>query len=74
MGKRRGFGSYFGIKADFAPAGSDSVPVNLRHAVGDDTPYKLRVFDTGGSIWPKWFIGIKFRADLPTISYGIRNS
>lgn len=60
FGRRRDFGPYIGIKADFAPTGSESVPENLRHAFGDDTPYTVRLFDTDISIWPKWFIGIKF--------------
>ena len=60
LGKRRDIGPYLGIKADFAPTGSDSVPENLRYAFGSVTPYTVRVFGTQLDIWPKWFIGIKF--------------
>lgn len=60
FGKRSGFGPYMGIKADFAPTGSDSVPTGLRYAFGSVEPYTVRVFGTDLEIWPKWFIGIKF--------------
>jgi len=60
LGKRRGFGPYMGIKADFAPTGSDSVPLNLRHAFGSASPYTMQVFGTNLDIWPKWFVGIRF--------------
>ncbi len=60
FGRRRGFGPYIGIKADFAPTGSDSIPASLRNAFGSAEPYTLRIFDTNLDIWPKWFLGIKF--------------
>ncbi|MBU0928071.1 MAG: hypothetical protein KKA67_10000 [Spirochaetes bacterium] len=60
FGKRRGFGLYAGIKADFAPSGSEAIPASMRTAFGSPDPYQLTIFGRGIEIWPKWFLGVKF--------------
>ncbi len=60
FGKRKGFGPYVGIKADFAPAGSGAVPESMRSAFGSSEPYTISLFKTDIDIWPKWFVGVKF--------------
>jgi hypothetical protein len=60
FGKRKGFGPYIGIKADFEPKGAGAVPASMRSAFGSAEPYTVSLFDTDIDIWPKWFLGVKF--------------
>lgn len=60
FGKRKGFGPYLGIKADFAPSGSALVPHIMRSSFGSALPYTIRLGELNMDIWPKWFVGVKF--------------
>lgn len=60
FGKRKGFGPYMGIKADFVPSGSIELPGIMRSAFGSALPYTISFGNLGIDIWPKWFLGIKF--------------